>query len=199
MAYNKFSLEKAVEDLHLELADWHNVTDGVKPMQPSQWLQDTLSKMRELGLLIGTEKSRSEMIVAPILVELREQLGETISVFSGKPFNVDAARGLVGTCDFLISRGQNQRIIEAPVVAVTEAKKHDLELGIGQCAAEMFAAKIFNERKKRNIPIVYGVVTTGELWQFMKLEGNTLHIQIDSTHIDDIDEILGLLFKIVSE
>lgn len=199
MAYNKFSIEKAVDDLSLDMADWRNMMDGVQPMQPSKWLADTLVKTRELGVLIGTEKSRSEMIVAPILVELRERLDEKISVFSGKPFNVDAARGLVGTCDFLISRSQNQRIIEAPVVAVTEAKKHDLELGIGQCAAEMFAAKIFNERKNRHIPIVYGIVTTGELWQFMKLEGQRLSIQPDSLNIDELDKILGLLFKIVSE
>ncbi len=55
----------------------------------------------QLAEAINTEKARSELIVAEVLVELREQFDRRISLFSGIDFNVDAGDGLVGVCDFL--------------------------------------------------------------------------------------------------
>jgi hypothetical protein len=78
--------------------------------------------MSSLALAINTEKSRSEMIAAPILLEFRDLAVPSISLFSGRPFNVDKEKGLTGVCDFIISRSPEQLFIKAPVIVVAEAK-----------------------------------------------------------------------------
>ena len=42
--------------------------------------------------------------IAPILVDLRRQLHEEVSLFSGVYFTVDNSKGLNGTCDFIITK-----------------------------------------------------------------------------------------------
>ena len=66
--------------------------------------------------------------------------------FSGYPFNVDKEKGLAGACDFIISRSPEQLFIKAPVITIVEAKNENIIRGLGQCVAEMYAAKLFNER-----------------------------------------------------
>ena len=76
----------------------------------------------------------------PFLLELKALAPET-SFFSGIDFTVDAAAGLNGVCDFLISRAPEQFMLSAPVVALVEAKRDDIHEGLGQCVAEMVAAQ----------------------------------------------------------
>jgi hypothetical protein len=57
-----------------------------------------------MAIAVGTEKARSELLISPVLVEVREILNRTISIFSGTDFTVDDTVGLNGICDFLISR-----------------------------------------------------------------------------------------------
>ena len=79
-----------------------------------------------------------------------------------------------------------------------EAKKGDLDEGLGQCAAEMYAATIFNQQKNDPIETIYGAVTTGETWKFMKLNDHILSIQTNFTSLEHLDMILGLLLKMVT-
>jgi hypothetical protein len=79
------------------------------------------------------------MIVAPTVLEVKRILNRQISVFSGTDFTVDSAIGLSGVCDFLISRSPEQFDIEAPAVVIVEAKRDNLNIGLGQCIAEMVA------------------------------------------------------------
>ena len=118
------------------------------------------------------------MIVADVLVELREQLDLGISLFSGIDFNVDDESGLTGVCDFLISLSPVQFVLEAPVIVLVEAKKDDLEIGLGQCVAEMVAAQYFNAKKGNDIPRIYGATTSGREWCFLKLEDQKLYIDM---------------------
>jgi len=101
------------------------------------------------------------MIIAPILISVRKHLNGQISLFSGIDFTVDGQKGLNGTCDFIISRSPKLLILTAPVVTIVEAKKENINAGLGQCVAEMVAAKLFNEREGNNIQTIYGTVTTG--------------------------------------
>jgi hypothetical protein len=59
----------------------------------------------------NSEKARSELIIAPILVDLRRQLNEQISLFSGVDFTVDETKGLNGTCDFIITQSPEILIV----------------------------------------------------------------------------------------
>ena len=82
-----------------------------------------------LAVAIGTEKAKSEMIIAPILIEMRRMLKNQISLFSGVKFNVNNTRGLNGFCDFLVSRSRQQSFIKSPVVAIVEAKNDNIKSG----------------------------------------------------------------------
>ena len=88
------------------------------------------------------------------------------------------AQGLNGTCDFLISQSPEQLFIKAPVVTIVEAKKENINAGLGQCVSEMLAARIFNEREGNQIQVIHGAVTIGNIWKFLKLEGQTIKIDL---------------------
>ena len=109
----------------------------------------------ELALAINTQKARSEMIITPILLEVRRRANYPISLFSGTDFNVDAEKGLNGYCDFIISRAKEQLTINVPVVVIIEAKNENIKGGLGQCAATMLAAQIFNQREGNHIRKIY--------------------------------------------
>lgn len=98
---------------------------------------------------------------APNLTEVRRQVNYQISLFSGTDFNVDIEKGLVGYCDFLLSASREQFFVGAPVITIVEAKNENIIGGLGQCVTEMVAAQIFNQRQSLDIPIIYGVVTSG--------------------------------------
>ena len=57
----------------------------------------------------------------------------------------------------------------------------------------MEAARIFNERKGNNIPIIYGVVTDGAIWRFISLQEGIAAIDSYLYHFDDGSQILGIL------
>ena len=152
----------------IKIADKVGIFDQIPESEYSDFLGQTLQDNIALALAINTEKARSELIVTPILVELRKHFNYQISFFSGKEFNIDPEKGLNGFCDFLISRSPEQLLIKTPVVALVEAKNDNLQNGLPQCMAEMIAARIFNERNN-NIAAIYGVVTTGTNWKFLRL------------------------------
>ena len=199
MAYSNFTLETVREAFDIEEVDIAGLFSDSEPMAPSELLTAVLARNVPLATAIGTEKAKSEMIVADVLVELREQLNLSISLFSGIDFNIDNESGLVGVCDFLISLSPVQFVLEAPVIVLVEAKKDDLEIGLGQCVAEMIAAQYFNAEKGNDIPRIYGAITSGREWRFLKLEGRKLHIDMAVYPIAQCDKILGILVGMVKQ
>jgi hypothetical protein len=125
--------------------------------------------------------------------------GKSLSLFSGTDFTVEPELGLSGTCDFLISRSPEQLFIEAPAVIVIEAKKEDLNPGMGQCLAEMVAAQKFNLANGFGLETIYGTVTTGNLWRFMKLSGKDVAIDLTDYPVPPVEKVLGILVSLVQE
>ncbi len=70
----------------------------------------------------------------------------------------------------VISKNSNTVTLQAPLFVVVEAKKQDFDLDIDQCAAQMLGAKIFNTQKGSEVTSIYGCVTTGDDWIFLKME-----------------------------
>jgi len=118
-----------------------------------------------------------------------------ISLFSGTDFNVDIEKGLIGYCDFLLSASREQFFISAPVITIVEAKNENIIGGLGQCVAEMIAAQIFNQRKGIDIPVIYGVVTSGTTWRFLRLNETNVCIDLVEYYINQVDKILGIILK----
>jgi hypothetical protein len=195
MSYSKITLENLKQDFGIEQVFVDNLFSSIKPREVSSLLTETLQRGTKFALSQNTEKARSEFIIAPVFLELREQADEKISIFSGVEFNVDHKQKLTGECDFLVSRSIYQSLLEAPVVIAVEAKRQDFEKGYVQCIAEMIAARIFNEKKGNPLERIYGTVTTGDVWRFLMLEGDKALIETVSFDIrEDLERILGILW-----
>ena len=147
---------------------------------------------------MNTEKARSEFMIAPFFSELWRRYRERCSFFSGIDFNVDAGRGLRGFCDFILSRSPSPYVLSAPVAMITEAKNSDLPSGYGQCVAGMVAARLFNEQKGTVVPMIFGAVSTGDLWGFLRLEGPNLTLDRRIYDIHESGKILGILHMMVA-
>ena len=197
MLYSDFTLRKVKQDFNLTIVEQNTFLDKIQPQQPSPFLAEFIKKYLPLALALNTEKARSEMLICPILLELKEISTSSISLFSGNDFTVDTSIGLSVVCDFLISLSSEQLFLEAPAVVVVEAKKEDLNGGLGQCVAEMIAAQKFNENNNTPIPIIYGTVTTGDRWKFLKIENQTVTIGLIEYKIPPLEEILGILVSFI--
>ncbi len=198
MAYNKFTFKKALKEFNLSLREVPGLFADAPEVQPTKYLQQVLPEYETLASSINTEKAKSELLIAPILVDVRRQLNNSISLFSGIEFDVDKDRGLNGFCDFMITQSPIQQFVSAPIMAIAEAKNDNPLNGFGQCVAEMVAAQIFNEREGTPREVIYGVATTGVAWRFMKLEGQQLTIDQKDYYLTELKKILGILIYIVS-
>ncbi|MEH2095818.1 hypothetical protein [Nostoc sp.] len=199
MSYSDFTLDRVRKTFGLTIADKIDIFASVDEVECPPLLEELLRENVPLALASNTEKSRSEMIIAPILIAVRKYLNNQISLFSGIDFTVDSAQGLNGNCDFIISRSPELLILNAPVITIVEAKKENINAGLGQCVAEMLAAKLFNEREGNNIQAIYGTVTTGTNWKFLKLIGQVIEIDLSEYYINDISKIIGILSNILTE
>ena len=199
MSYSSFTLEEVLIAFQLEIVESVDIFANIEPITPSAELMVELEKKVPVAAAVNTEKARSELIVANVLIELREKFERRISLFSGIDFNVDAESGLIGVCDFLISLSPMQSLLRAPVIVLVEAKKEDPTPGLGQCVAEMLAAQRFNAEKGNDIPCVYGAATTGTEWKFLKLEEKCLQLDMTLYSIERCDKILGILANMVEQ
>jgi hypothetical protein len=146
MSYEDFTLDRLSKIFGLTIETKLDLCSAmIQPFKLDEFFMRSLDYSVPLGLTINTEKSRSEMIIAPILLELKKQTQEPISLFSGTEFNVDSAQGLNGYCDFVVSLSSQQLYISSPVLMIVEAKKENIIEGLGQCIAAMLAAQVFNQ------------------------------------------------------
>ncbi|MBE9093962.1 hypothetical protein [Tychonema sp. LEGE 07203] len=193
MAYSDFSLNSVLKTFELSYSETADLFAGEPELECSPLLTENLRRYLPVAVGSNTEKSRSEMIVAPVLLELRTQLQEQIGLFSGIDFNVSPERGLNGICYFLITSSPELLIVKSPVIAIVEAKKENISSGLGQCVAEMLAAQIFNQHEGQEIKVILGTVTTGTVWKFIKLEGTSVEIDTTEYFLNNVNKILGIL------
>ena len=146
MAYSQFTLRDIEAKLGITLTDVPDMFASVPDGQLGSAVASLLDTYLPLAIGINTEKAKSELLIAPILADVREQLHREVSLFSGVDFDVDPEKGLNGSCDFVFTRSRQQQFIEAPVIIIAEGKNDLPKLGFGQCIAGMVAAKVFNER-----------------------------------------------------
>ncbi|NJK74741.1 MAG: hypothetical protein HC786_18785 [Richelia sp. CSU_2_1] len=197
MSYSQFeTLEQAIDSFNLTVVEGLFFPE-LAAIDPSDIL--TIFLQRSLPIVsAASEKARSEGIIYPVLLEVREILDEKVSLFSGRDFNVDASIGLNGIVDFLLCRSPIISIPTAPAVVLVEAKKGDIASGYGQCLAEMVAAMRFNLRKGLEPIPVYGCVTNGLLWRFLKLEANEVTLDLIDYRLEPVGNLLAKLVWMVS-
>jgi len=200
MTYNDFNLKTVTKKIGLTIGDRIDLFATVPELEPSSLLVEVLKENVPIALSSNTDKSRLSMITAPILIELRKLFNHQIGLFCGIDFTVDAEKGLNGNCDFLISRSSHLLIITAPVVAIVEAQNEDINAGLGPCVAEMLAARIFNEGEgNKNATIIYGAVTSGQTWRFLRLKEQVIEIDLIEYYLIDVNKILGILASAIQQ
>lgn len=194
MPYSDFTLQKIKTELKINLLEKESLFSSIKSIELSSTLKEILKENIPLARAINTEKARSELIIANMLVEVRKNFNHQISLFSGIEFNVDKSRGLNGFCDFIISASPKQLILTTPVITLVEAKNENIIGGLGQCIAEMVAATLFNHNEHNDqVSTLYGIITTGTAWKFLKLHANQVTIDLDEYAIENPEKIIGII------
>ncbi len=194
MAYTDFDLDRVQGDFGLALVMTEPLFGHVAPAPISAGLAAYWALNRQLGTASVSEKARSEILISPLVNEVWHRSNRRVMIWSGLGFNVDAAAGLTGVCDFALGVSAQTLRIQAPVLTVVEGKRDCVADGLGQCAAEMVAAVRFNRAAGNPIDPVYGCVTTGVSWKFLRLSGTALDVDIDEYSVPtDADKILGIV------
>ncbi len=200
MPYSDFDIRRVQKDFQLNIVEQIGIFADVKESSVSEYFTSTLKENIPLAVAINTEKARSELIISDALIEIRKVFDRKISFFSGIEFNVDKDKNLTGFCDFIVSLSPEQLFIKSPVIAIVEAKNENIMGGLGQCIAEMVAVRVFNEKEGNEIPMTYGAVTSGIAWKFLKLEANTIYIDLRDYSIEDSPgKIIGILSLMLAQ
>ena len=193
MSFRDFDLPKIQLDFGITVDTNRSLFDSVAPVPISETLARYWVEYQPLGLALGTEKGRSEFLAAPLLAEVWRCSNREVSMLSGIDLNVDSSVGLNGVCDFVLCRSSNLYYLIAPLLVTVEANRDNVHDGLGQCAAEMIAAQRFNQKAGTPIDPMYGCLTTGSMWRFLRLTGTHLDIDIGEYSIAQPDRILGVL------
>ena len=193
MAYTDFTLETIEEKFGIKNREIR-LFGAIGSIEPSAKLKDDLEEANTYPL--RTEKAKSELLVMPVLKELRRISSRYFTIYSGEVLNADAANGLNGECDFILAKDIGSYSINYPILQLVEAKKNDIDLGIPQCAAQMVGAKVFNQKKGVEPEMIYGCVTTGDEWLFMRL-GKDIEIDSQTYYLNQLPEILGVFQHII--
>jgi len=197
MAYSDFDLERARAELGLTVRTRKDPFGPVPPVPRDPAVAAFLARNRRLALAVNTEKARSEWLISPLLSEVWRRGEDRIALFSGVPLNADPAAGLVGVCDYILGYPPQLDYVTAPLMVIVEAKNENIPRGFGQCAAAMVGAQRFNRGRNPDIDTVYGCVTNGAEWKFLRLRGTELDIDSAEYLISEPDRILGLLLHCV--
>jgi hypothetical protein len=193
MSFRDFTLARVQQDFGLTADTLQQLFAGIAPVPLSETLRRYMNDFQSLGMTIPTEKGKSELLVAPLLAEVWRLSKHQISLYSGVELNVDEAVGLNGVCDFLLGQSRQMYFVEAPILTIVEAKRDSIPDGLGQCAAEMVAVQRFNRKANKPEGSVYGCVTTGNHWRFLRLTAQQLDVDLDEYQINQADRILGVL------
>ncbi len=195
MGYSNFkTLRQALDRLEIEEIN-DNLFPNREDLAPSDWLKKSLELAKEMPLT--NEKSKSERIISPILLEISLYFKGNVTLYSGEDLYVDDKKDLAGPCDFFIAKHPKKSVMQAPIITLTEAKDQDIDYGQGQCLAQMYAAQLFNAQKGKPQPYIYGCAATGGEWRFMKLVGQQVVIHDETYYLSDIEKILGVFQYII--
>jgi hypothetical protein len=187
MSYGKFkSVEEVATKFDIEVADRTAFLNEIELeildvffSMITKNLQDETNYINEFAIC--------ETIIRPILGIVAENYN--LKVWSHMPYNIDEEKGLVGEPDYLIAPKTKYGAMAKPLLCVIEAKKDDFNQGWAQALSEMVASSLLDAH------ICYGIVTTGAIWQFGKLDQGIF--VIDPSYISATTE-LQLVFNTIN-
>ncbi|MEY4936395.1 MAG: hypothetical protein RIS64_2754 [Bacteroidota bacterium] len=194
-AYSSYSFKVVKKQFGLKSVK-NALFEDLQPIEASDWLVGTLEKTMKMAVI--SEKSRSEWLVSPIMIEIKDKNARKMNILSGENLDVDKELSLTGECDFLFVRDPDTLTVESPIFCLVEAERNDLMGGLGQCIAQMLGARLLNQQDGIELPAIYGCVTTGTDWQFLKLENQLITLESNLKYIIELNVILGIFQRIIN-
>jgi hypothetical protein len=178
------SLESALEAFKLH----GHIREFIAPL-PHR-LASVVRERIELLCRIGyshSEAAVSEGLIFPVLLEVWTAYVDVLKIWSRQEFG---SKELHGVADYAVSRVREmgQLRFTPPYAIIVEAKQEKFDEGWGQCLAGMLAAQRLNQPANQTI---YGIVTTGLLWQFGSLQDRTFTQDPRSFALSDLDLLCG--------
>ncbi len=119
------------------------------------WLPELAETIRRRLKRVNTntEQARREALIFPLIDRICDLLDYSINI----EYTVNVSNWLKGSLDYYIFNPSPSNLL------VIEAKQSDLTKGFTQLAVELIALDSWVES---DIPILYGAVSTGEIWRF---------------------------------
>jgi hypothetical protein len=185
-----FELTFETEDILAELGYQYKITP-LELAQSTSALPETILLLRQQmrdrlpHVALTSETARREFYVTPVLFMLLDQVKFRLSI----QYTLTGSR-LRGAIDYVL-RGENE-------VLVIEAKQADMERGFNQLAAEMIA---LSEQRPDTPALLYGAVTTGDLWRFGILDRAQRMILKDLDEYllpRDLETLFGILLRLMN-
>lgn len=183
-----FELSYPTEDIVAELGYQYHLTQLTLPRGVVNHSLERLQAMfyEKLPYIsLTSETAKREVIVAPILLELLDEIKVKINI----EYPVYVSEYLKGNLDYWIHSSRE--------FLVVEAKKADMEKGFTQLAVELITMDQYLDTTS---DFLYGAVTIGDMWRFGTLERQQKRIlkDIDSFRVPlDLEELFQVLIGIL--
>ncbi len=197
MPFSDFDMATVESDLALTIAPRVSLFSHVPVMATPPEILRALAPGFKLAKDSDNEKAKSEFIIAPMLIQLWQAMGESFGLFTGVELNADSSRGLNGVCDYLLTKSPFQLRPRLPILVIIEAKKDSVHNGLWQAAAAAYAAGLVNSTGGHPMIATYAAASTGIQWLFLKVEGSVVTIDTDQYFITDLGKIFGILKHII--
>ena len=197
MPFSQFQYPDALARFGLSRRTSADLFAGVPAVPPGPMLSAGQPFTSKLGSMAHSETARAIWLVGPLLADFWSRYGGQINLLAGVEFAADPDAELTGFVDFLISRSPQTYFVTPPVLLLFEAKRDSIPDGLGQCVAAMVGAQRFNRRAGEPDGPVYGCVTTGSVWKFLRLDGTALSEDMADYTQSDVARLLGILTHIV--
>lgn len=136
---------------------------------------------------LANETSRREVLISPIILDLVHYTKSQVRI----EYQIKVNEQLQGYLDYLLKNHDSLLVIEA--------KKQDLDFGFTQLTAQLIALDQWEKMGDQEVLI--GAVTTGNIWQFGRLNRKEKHIEqgLDLYRVpDDLDPLMRILVQALS-
>jgi hypothetical protein len=164
--------------------------DFVMPVDRSvsEYFRSELAFTQSHVAVDSSEFAACENLIYPVLKEVWKSFTDDFVLWSHLPLDYDA--DVCETPDYFLARRSplGLWVMDKPYLVVVEAKRDDFTRGWAQCLAALLAAQRLNDLPDQTL---YGITTTGQVWQFGKLNAATFTRNSRLFILSDLDELCG--------
>jgi hypothetical protein len=152
-------------------------------------LEELRSRIQEVLPYVSlvNETARREVLISRVVLELVHYTKAQLRI----EYPIKVTEQLQGYLDYLIRTKTELLVIEA--------KREDLDYGFTQLAAQMIALDQWEKTPDQDI--LLGVVTTGKIWQFGRLDRARKHMEqgLEQYRVpEDLDSVMRILVAALS-